>query len=61
LASYSGFGFTPVFAAVSLDLQSGVMDVEALLEVRRNGVEQRIFGAAIRHHQMRSQGDAGGA
>ena len=53
--------FTSVFAAVALDLQRRMVDMEAALEARSERVQQCVFLAAIRHHQMRRQGDVGGA
>src|SRR6185437_13126412 len=56
----SGVGFAAVFAAVSFYLQGGVMNMESPLQIRSDGVEQRFFRAAFRHHQVRGQCDARG-
>src|ERR1700679_280212 len=51
---------TAVHAAISLDLQRGVLDLKATLKIRRERVQERIFGAPVGDDQVRGQGSAGG-
>jgi hypothetical protein len=50
-----------VLAAIPLDLQSSVLDLKAALKIRGERGQERIFRASVRHDQVRSQGNAGGA
>src|SRR6185312_11833236 len=43
----SSVGFAAVFAAVSFDLQGGVVNMESPPQIRSDGIEQRFFCAAF--------------
>jgi hypothetical protein len=49
-----------VFAAIPLNLQSGVLDLKAALKIRGERGQERVFRASVRNDQVRRQGYAGG-